>query len=106
MPLSCWALPHPALKRITPATRIPRTTHLEVFRTALAYITPPTTMQFVPDRGKFWKRAHRTRLYPGGKAHETQKMSREQPVAILDPLRRLINRQTGSSLSDAQLLDN
>jgi RNA polymerase sigma factor (sigma-70 family) len=33
-------------------------------------------------------------------------MAREQPLAILDPLRRLINRQTGSSLTDAQLLEN
>src|SRR4051812_37360866 len=33
-------------------------------------------------------------------------MAREQPLAILDPLRRLISRQTGSSLTDAQLLDN
>lgn len=33
-------------------------------------------------------------------------MEREQPVAILDPLRRLINRQAGNALSDAQLLEN
>ncbi|MCI0704779.1 MAG: RNA polymerase sigma factor, partial [Planctomycetia bacterium] len=33
-------------------------------------------------------------------------MPREQSVAILDPLRRLINRQVGSSMTDAQLLDN
>ena len=33
-------------------------------------------------------------------------MSREQPVAILDPLRRLITRQSGSALPDAQLLEN
>jgi RNA polymerase sigma factor (sigma-70 family) len=33
-------------------------------------------------------------------------MPREQPVAILDPLRRLITRQSGSALSDAQLLEN
>ena len=33
-------------------------------------------------------------------------MAREQPPALLDPLRRLIARQTGSSLTDAQLLDD
>jgi RNA polymerase sigma factor (sigma-70 family) len=33
-------------------------------------------------------------------------MAREQSAAILDPLRRLITRQTGSALSDAQLLEN
>ena len=33
-------------------------------------------------------------------------MAREQPPALLDPLRRLITRQTGSSLTDAELLDN
>lgn len=33
-------------------------------------------------------------------------MPREQSVAILDPLRRLINRQSGSTLTDAQLLEN
>jgi RNA polymerase sigma factor (sigma-70 family) len=33
-------------------------------------------------------------------------MPREQSVAILDPLRRLINRQSGSALTDAQLLEN
>ncbi len=33
-------------------------------------------------------------------------MAREPSAAILDPLRRLITRQTGSSLPDAQLLEN
>jgi RNA polymerase sigma factor (sigma-70 family) len=36
----------------------------------------------------------------------TFSMTREPSAAILDPLRRLITRQTGSSLSDAQLLEN
>ena len=33
-------------------------------------------------------------------------MAHEPSTAILDPLRRLISRQTGSALTDAQLLDN
>jgi RNA polymerase sigma factor (sigma-70 family) len=33
-------------------------------------------------------------------------MARETAAAILDPLRRLITRQNGSALSDAQLLEN
>src|SRR6185503_15357942 len=33
-------------------------------------------------------------------------MARETATAILDPLRRLITRQNGSALSDAQLLEN
>ena len=33
-------------------------------------------------------------------------MAREPSAAILDPLRRLITRQTGSALTDAQLLEN
>src|SRR4051812_20754287 len=33
-------------------------------------------------------------------------MPREQSGAILDPLRRLVNRQHGSAQSDAQLLEN
>ena len=33
-------------------------------------------------------------------------MARETTAAILDPLRRLITRQNGSALSDAQLLEN
>ena len=33
-------------------------------------------------------------------------MAREPSAAILDPLRRLITRRTGSSLPDTQLLGN
>ena len=33
-------------------------------------------------------------------------MARERPPALIDPLRRLIGRQTGSPLTDAQLLEN